>query len=107
MTIVTVTGSSVNLPSGPSSKNGELHFSNIYNTHLVILCTVHYTVRVWDSIVTVATHYGAGRLGVRSPLGTRNFLFFTRAQISPGPTQAPVQWVTCSFLRGKVAGAWN
>jgi hypothetical protein len=48
-----------------------------------------------DGVVGIATGYGLDdqEVGVRVPVGVKNFLFSTSCRLALGPTQPPIQWV--------------
>ena len=57
-----------------------------------------------DSVVGLASRYGAGRAVDRIPVG--DDIFRTSLRLSLGPTQPLVQYVPGPFPGGKAAGAW-
>jgi hypothetical protein len=72
--------------------------------HNFNICSLLYRSR--DSEVGITTGYGLGDrgVGVRVPVGSRNFSTSSRPAL--GPTQPPIQWVpAASFPGGKAARA--
>jgi hypothetical protein len=63
----------------------------------------YYSRRSRDSIVGIETCYGLDGPGIESRRG-RGFMHPSRPALVP--TQAPIQWVSDLFPRGKLAGAW-
>jgi hypothetical protein len=62
------------------------------------------------SAVGMATGYGLDdrRVGVRSPVGGKNFHFSMSSRPTLGPTQPSIQWMPATFSPGsKAAGAWS
>jgi hypothetical protein len=56
----------------------------------------------WDSVVGTATGYGLNDsgVGVRVPVGSRNFSSPRRPDRLWGPTQPPIQWVPGALSPG-------
>jgi len=50
----------------------------------------------WDSLFSIATHYGLDSLGIESWWGR---VFLNPSRLTLGPTQPPVQWLP-SLLPG-------
>jgi len=57
-----------------------------------------------DSADPMATRYGLDGSGIESRLG-RDFPHPSKP--TSGPTQPPVQWVTCLFSGSKAVVAWR
>ena len=52
----------------------------------------------------VVTEQRVGGLGVRVPVGTREFLFSKISRLALGPRKPPIDWVLGFFPGGKAVG---
>jgi hypothetical protein len=69
---------------------------------IIIYCTIIIIDRSRDSVVVIATSYGLDDrgVGVRVPLGSKNFLFSRLSRPALRSTQPPIQWVPGALSLG-------